>query len=1778
MRYVDVGSLAARVGKTAKNPMTVMVALLVIGFIPVEHLYPTPASAGPLIHNSQNTGSTKYTWGAEYTCATCHNRGARNNIKYINYTIATPTGKRRVIFDRYTTTSNAITGVFGNDERINFKNSSRNICEVCHHLTIYHNYSAGKLSSTAHPEHGLKGSSNRRDCNACHQHGTGYKAPKVGECTSCHGTPPTSPATMVYGSNTLGLNPPADAGAHNRHRNIEQMECYTCHNNYGHGILNGNDMIEMGFRIDRRTWKGFSGISTVMGGTYTGTIGPPFNNTFAVAPGNPNTILLREPGVNSCAVYCHGDGWAAPSGKAFTGQISWVNGPLGTCSVAACHGTSAANPPNPSVPGAHTRHVKDVQQDCSRCHPDYSSPHMINGRIVWDLTLQGQNASYKGFRIHSTATLPGVAPYGDCANIYCHSNVQPNGGMGNPDSYKTVTWGSSIQLACDGCHGGKTSDSTPIQSGAHTRHIATYAYACTECHKGYGADGPFMTHLDNNIEVAFNGYSGAYSQMPVNEPGKGYGSCSANYCHSDAKGNKKIIAWGASGPLACDACHKTGQPGNAIGSGKHTAHVDNANPLFSAAPFPCVTCHANTVVDNSHLTADRSRHVNKFGDYSGIRAGRYTRTTGACTVSYCHSDGKGNAPAVTVSWKDGSVITNCKGCHGDSPGGTFVSAAGEPNYPSTGVDTTYANSHDRHMGGIGMTTCVYCHNDTVSSTGLKGGTLHLNGMKNIAPGGGKSFNYLGNRTCSNISCHGGPAEAKWGQKFAADCTGCHGNNAVSFSPISSGKHKLHMNNAAVLGKNYPCATCHALTANPDDRGIADTSVHGNGFKNYTGLLAGGRSSYTTADGVCSASYCHTDGKSARNQTFTSINGWKSGATSLGCIGCHGNSSPADFTSTYGEPNYASTGEGLVRANDHKNHVDNGRYSCAFCHGKTVDANGAIFAANSTHILNRKIDVQAGNGKSFGYDEGTKTCSGISCHGGKGTFSKKWGAPVTADCTGCHGNNYLSFAPISSGRHKSHMNNAVTLGVNYNCTECHAKTINNDERSFADRTKHGNGFVDYSGVGAGGSSTYDAAQGNCSATYCHTDGKGKRNVSFTTVSGWNSKTTYGNCIGCHGNDTTPDFAAIAGEPNYVSEAVGSLRANSHKVHVKGGAASCYSCHADVVGVVGNTVNGRHINRYISYSTSGVPGKSFTRGTGRTCSNITCHGVTAVTATWGGTLGCTGCHGGNGAAAPNDIKTGRHTAHINNPDIGDNFSCAACHGQVVTGDTSFIDRNRHADGFVNYSGAMAGMNKASCNTAYCHSNGKGAAGNLVDWSAATTFANCVGCHGTASGSGTFPSQAGEPNYANSGLAGSVTSNSHQTHTTGLTWKGAASCSVCHVDTVTTAGTQIRTNSLHLDRSIDVFFDAGRAGSASYDKINRTCSNTVCHGSPAPKWGDAASVSCKTCHAGIMSSGAHAVHVGSDLWSTNFASMYNYTSNNSMGSMYRYGCANCHPVETITYHRNGTYGDIDLSSNAAGIGNLRKLNRQILTAGTGYTKNGTTSFTCDLVYCHSDGRDTVNPTYRPSPNWYGGPFTGNRCAMCHDNPPSYVGQSHYVATSTMGKESGHMIGIHYRNNSKGNNRTGFLGFSSSGSMAHGNSAVATTISCNICHSGIVSSTKIDTYAMGGSSSIFNCGSCHKPGSRTPLQAGEITNAALHVNGAKDVAFAPIDFKTKAQLSVAANAMGWTRNGNYKGDDSYDHADLRVSTWDAGTKTCYTACHVNQPNITWGGQLRCVSCHVNQ
>ena len=145
-----------------------------------------------------------------------------------------------------------------------------------------------------------------------------------------------------------------------------------------------------------------------------------------------------------------------------------------------------------------------------------------------------------------------------------------------------------------------------------------------------------------------------------------------------------------------------------------------------------------------------------------------------------------------------------------------------------------------------------------------------------------------------------------------------------------------------------------------------------------------------------------------------------------------------------------------------------------------------------------------------------------------------GPAFPSDCTGCHGGN-LSGAAAIRAADTPPISTTPQSSAQIGCVDCHAKTVTAD-RTITSGTSHANGFVEYSGVSAGGSSSYTTATGVCTDVYCHTDGKGSMNAPFVAGTGWNSSVVYGDCKGCHGNDTQSGyFTSTVGEPNYANRA-------------------------------------------------------------------------------------------------------------------------------------------------------------------------------------------------------------------------------------------------------------------------------------------------------------------------------------------------------------------------------------------------------------------------------------------------------------------------------------------------------------------------------------------------------------------------------------------------------------------------------------------------------------------
>ncbi|MCM0080611.1 hypothetical protein L4X63_03305 [Geomonas sp. Red32] len=150
----------------------------VVGTNPISVTQPTRANK--LIHNSQNTYSTKWAqgWGIEggkygaFTCVTCHNKNT-GNIKMVAETITTPSlenwsssGSNALVVNYLNPSTD-----LGNDSA---HAVSTNVCEACHSRTGHHRYNNPSASHNG-----------TTDCTVCHSHDEGF----IPSCKTCHSTP-----------------------------------------------------------------------------------------------------------------------------------------------------------------------------------------------------------------------------------------------------------------------------------------------------------------------------------------------------------------------------------------------------------------------------------------------------------------------------------------------------------------------------------------------------------------------------------------------------------------------------------------------------------------------------------------------------------------------------------------------------------------------------------------------------------------------------------------------------------------------------------------------------------------------------------------------------------------------------------------------------------------------------------------------------------------------------------------------------------------------------------------------------------------------------------------------------------------------------------------------------------------------------------------------------------------------------------------------------------------------------------------------------------------------------------------------------------------------------------------------------------------------------------------------------------------------------------------------------------------------------------------------------
>ncbi|HBA89821.1 MAG TPA: CxxxxCH/CxxCH domain-containing protein [Geobacter sp.] len=785
-----------------------------------------------------------------------------------------------------------------------------------------------------------------------------------------------------------------------------------------------------------------------------------------------------------------------------------------------------------AVPGNHETHAGGDAASCVSCHGTAVTSNSHRNKSI---ELQPGIGYSLGFANQTSVPLN---PLGTCATVSCHSD-----GKGNYRA--TPAWGSTAPADCTTCHdAAPASGNHNVPGSKHATYYGTGVNSCSVCHSDHAGEPKPFAHATSSrgIQVRFasgGGFDGS--------------QCSALYCHSNGQGTPVSVFWTGSLPADCSGCHGNAATGGL--SGKHAKHVNNGK---LGSSYGCVECHADTV-DGDFNVSQTANHVNVMINYSGTKAGRLA---GTCSTVYCHSDGKGNMKTLAAdSWANGS-FPDCRGCHGSDASPDFTaSAAGEPNYVSGPAGSDTANSHKKHVGTAGASTCVDCHSTTTTNGTTLIGATHTNRVIDVAPSVAKPFDVNG-KTCSNISCHKGgtiiasaPA-AIWGGTL--DCAGCHGDAAT----LNTLAHRAHLTTGS------RCDSCHSATATDNT-----TLQAGGPHIDYGVQVAGSSITSFDASKNC-ATTCHMS--ATPNWAVPS-----SGA----CGTCHAalanDPGPLKLiTSVAHDAHYTAAYGPLLSTTS--------AASCSECHTPS----------NALSHVNGGIDLKAGassNGlcldchkQTTNWASPSVTCQ--SCHtGALSVIGGVTAADKTLDATKGHGAFAVGCSAChdGSGAHISGVlgdNNRILGGLagDAQCNSCH-----NDSGKVTARSLN--------------MQVHDGMANSCGA--CH-DAHGTQNSFMVATTMAGRKVNYnganfvnaqgtGVCQACH---TSTGYYLAGGGLEATHPTEGCLTSNCHPHNTAGGVAfapsgDCDSCHGyppmprNVAGLTFGTMGNWTSAKFESYSGGG-----------------------------------------------------------------------------------------------------------------------------------------------------------------------------------------------------------------------------------------------------------------------------------------------------------------------------------------------------------------------------------------------------------------------------------------------------------------------------------------------------------------------------------------------------------------------------------------------------------------
>ena len=491
---------------------------------------------------------------------------------------------------------------------------------------------------------------------------------------------------------------------------------------------------------------------------------------------------------------------------------------------------------------------------------------------------------------------------------------------------------------------------------------------------------------------------------------------------------------------------------------------------------------------------------------------------------------------------------------------------------------------------------------------------------------------------------------------------------------------------------------------------------------------------------------------------------------------------------------------------HKPHITKGNIttglSCFECHPFDFDH------SKTTEKIQFGDVAKLGNSNPI-YEEATKTCSNVYCHGTTLVSSQAefmiWSATNSLECSGCHG------APPSSHQQSS-----------TNCFDCHKLTVSQDSSIITENNTHIDGSIQLNYSGA---IVCNACHGSINNPAPPNDVRGNQNVTDITVGLHQLHVTNNpfrealNCNECH---LTPTNVTDSGHIDSVKNAEitwGTLSqkngANPSWNRSTGNCSNIY-CHGDTIGGSASNFIWTENKSLDCTSCHGFP-PAAPHPQNPNCSG--CHGQTvdssnnnviltankthidgSIQMQYSNSLSCNSCHGNvNNDAPPSnnsgssniaDLSVGVHQAHLTNNPFRAPLSCTECHiVPVNVTDSNHIDGDQIAEVIF---GTLATGTRATpiwdritgtCSNVYCHNptvstklNPAPPIVQSVDlWTKEKTL-NCTdSCHG-------FPPLPPHPDPV----------------------QGTEHCYQCHTLTVSQTDNRIVEvgNNMHINGSVEVF----------------------------------------------------------------------------------------------------------------------------------------------------------------------------------------------------------------------------------------------------------------------------------------------------------------------------------------------------------------------------------------